>query len=414
MRTLVLCHRIPYPPDKGEKIRAWHLLRGLAERSEVLLGAFVDDPADWRETGPLRELCSEVMLRPLSPRRARLRSLLALPGSRPLSVAYYDDAAMRRWVSARIGQVDAVLAYSSAMAQYVPERCPEGLVRVADYVDVDSEKWRQYGEEGGVMAAVYRLEARRLAAFERAAAHRFQHVLFVSDDEAACFLRRAPEHAERVAGLPNGVDTAHFSPDAALANPYEPGPQVAVFTGAMDYRPNVDAVLWFAREVLPRVRDRVPGARFCIVGLRPAAEVQALKSLPGVSVTGRVPDVRPYLRHGDVAVAPLRMARGVQNKVLEAMAMARPVVATPAALEGLNAPEDAARRAPADAAAFAEAVTELMGDRGLAQVIAGNARRHVEGHHGWAVSQARLAGLLGLPAGSLAIQRMVREDRAVP
>jgi sugar transferase (PEP-CTERM/EpsH1 system associated) len=187
------------------------------------------------------------------------------------------------------------------------------------------------------MSWLYRRESRSLLGYERQVAHEFDASLFVSQAEADLFKQLAPESAAKASFFNNGVDAGYFSPAHEYSNPYPSDEAAIVFTGAMDYWPNIDAVQWFAREILPAVLASNPDARFYIVGSRPATQVQALATLAGVHVTGAVPDIRPYLAHARLAVAPLRIARGVQNKVLEAMAMAKPVVASIQALEGITA-----------------------------------------------------------------------------
>lgn len=413
---LFLCHRIPYPPNKGEKIRAYHWLRELSRYWRIHLGTFIDDPADLDGIAALEDLCEDVKLLQLHPTRSRMRALAALIGSRPLSLAYYYSPELQRWVRAKLAAgIHHVLVYSSAMTQYVPadlragstaQSMPSnlsqmagsstipGFIALADYVDVDSEKWRQYGEIGGPMGWLYRLEARRLARFERTVARNFEAVLFVSKPEAECFLRMAPEQAAKATWLGNGVDVGYFTPDAPYANPYPSAGSVIVFTGAMDYRPNVDAVVWFAREILPQVRAAVSSARFCIVGGRPAAKVRALARLPGVSVTGRVADIRPYLAHATLAVAPLQIARGVQNKVLEAMAMGRPVVCTSAALVGLDAEVDREIAVADEAPGFAQKVIDLMRSPESAKAMGKAGRVRVEAEYSWESSGLRLLELL--------------------
>jgi sugar transferase (PEP-CTERM/EpsH1 system associated) len=247
---------------------------------------------------------------------------------------------MGRWVSELLSREkhDLVFVYSSAMAQYVLKRDLHGARLVMDFVDVDSDKWRQYaGETKGPMRWVYRREARKLLAFDREIAARADAGLFVSDAEAALWRDLAPEAAARTHGIANGIDCRYFSPRHVWSTPLAgPGPHF-VFTGTMDYWPNVDAVRWFAAQVFPKIRAARPDATFTIVGSKPAPEVQALQSQAGIHVTGRVPDVRPYLAHAHAAVAPMRIARGIQNKILEAMAMARPVVTTGQGLEGIDA-----------------------------------------------------------------------------
>ncbi len=336
---LFLAHRIPYPPSKGDKIRSYHILKHLAGSYRIHLGAFVDDPQDWRYQAKLEAMCASVQLLPLRPRPARLRSLRGLFNHSALSVPYFHQQAMQRWVDAIMKRdaVERVFVYSSPMAQYVMGRGSASLRRVVDFVDVDSDKWQQYAQrKPWPLSWLYRREGQRLLAFERGVARTFDASVFVSAPEAALFRQLAPESAEAVHSMDNGVDFSYFSPDLGYENPYQDQSDVLVFTGAMDYWANVDAVRWFARQVFARVRRAIPSARFVIVGARPTREVRQLAALPGVSVTGTVADVRPYLAHARAAVAPLRIARGVQNKVLEAMAMAVPVLATPAAVQGIE------------------------------------------------------------------------------
>ena len=334
---LFIAHRIPYPPNKGDKIRSFHLLRHLAERYAVHLGAFVDDPADWQYRDALAPYCASVKLVGLKTSRAKLASVRGLLTGEPLTLPYYRNAELRRWADALAasGTVSRGLAFSSAMAQFLPDTL---ACRVLDMVDVDSDKWTQYAStRRWPLSWLYAREGRTLAAWEADVAASFDATLLVSDDEARLLMQRAPGARERIASFENGVDADYFSPQRNYPNPYAEGVRSVVFTGAMDYWPNVDAATWFAERIFPAVRAAMPSAQFTVVGARPTANVLALARQPGVVVTGGVPDVRPYLAHAGCAVAPLRIARGVQNKVLEAMAMARHVVATPQAAEGLRA-----------------------------------------------------------------------------
>lgn len=340
-RVLLLIHRIPYPPNKGDKIRSFNLLKQLASQHEVYLGAFVDDDADWGHEGELRKWCAEVFLRPLDARVRKVASLRGLVTGEPLTVPYYCDAKMARWVEACVDQgIEQVVVFSSAMAQYVNKPQLQSLTRIVDLVDVDSEKWRAYApRHRWPMSWVYRREARRLLAYERAVAANFDASVLVSPQEADLFRTLAPESRDRIFAAVNGVDTDYFSPSGVYSNPYRANEQVLVFTGAMDYWANVDAVSWFAESILPQIRQQIPQARFYIVGSRPTEQVRALGQSGGIVVTGSVPDIRPYLAHAAMAVAPLRIARGIQNKVLEAFAMGRPVLATSAAMEGIVVPD---------------------------------------------------------------------------
>ncbi|MEW5771373.1 MAG: TIGR03087 family PEP-CTERM/XrtA system glycosyltransferase [Pseudomonadota bacterium] len=391
---LFLAHRIPYPPDKGDKIRSWHMLRHLARDWDVHLGAFVDDPADWPHAEVLRGVCADVCLRPLDPRTGKLRSLTGLLTGEALTLPYYRDAALDRWVRSKLDSgVRKVVVYSSAMAQFVMHA--EGARRVMDFVDIDSDKWRQYAPtKAWPMSWLYAREARKLLAWERRVAAGFDASLFVSEAEARDFRALAPESSARIGHFYNGVDTDYFSPAHVFDTPFSAGEQAVVFTGAMDYWPNVDAVTWFAREVLPRLRQaRGADVSFYIVGSRPSPAVQELAG-PGVVVTGRVPDVRPYLAHAALVVAPLRIARGIQNKVLEGMAMAKAVLASPQALEGVAARPDAEVVVAEDAASTAEAVQRLIADPGRCREIGGAARARVLADYTWAPNLARLDALL--------------------
>ena len=379
---LLLIHRIPYPPNKGDKIRSYHLLKHLALSYRVHLATFVDDPDDWQHVPRVEALCASSHFAKLNPLLARVRSLGALFGNRSLSLDYYRDASTKLWVDQAVKQhnIARVLVFSSAMAQYA-DAYP-GMRRVVDFCDVDSDKWRQYAEQKSwPMNMLYRHEAKQLLAYERRVARDYDASLFVSQPEADLFRQLAPESTARIGHFNNGVDTDYFSPAPVATSPYPAGAQVLVFTGAMDYWPNVDAVQWFANDIFPQLRARFPALHFYIVGARPSAPVTALASLPGVTVTGTVPDVRPYIRHADVAVAPLRIARGIQNKVLEAMAMASRVVVSPQALEGIDATPGTELILADGAAEFVAAVTGLLETHNT--TLGPAARRRVETQYSW-------------------------------
>ena len=393
---LYLAHRIPYPPNKGDKIRSYHLLKHLAQRYQVHLGTFIDDPDDWQYVDAVKKLCGETHFARLDTRTARVASATALLRNRPLSLDYYRSRGLREWI-ARLHRklpVSRVLVFSSPMAQFVePQRYAR---RVIDFVDVDSAKWTEYaGQKSWPMNQVYAREGRQLLRYERQVARDFDASLFVSPQEAALFAGMAPESAASIGWFSNGVDSAYFSPLHDFASPYPEGGPVMVFTGAMDYWPNIDAVQWFASDMLPAILQRHPDARFYIVGARPSREVLALDALPGVHVTGTVPDVRPYLAHAHVSVAPLRIARGIQNKVLEAMAMSKAVIVSPQALEGITAQPGRDLMLAATTDDFVRmacaALDDMPADMGRA------ARAQVEASYNWDINIARVDALLDLP-----------------
>ncbi len=325
---LYLVHRMPYPPNKGDKVRSYHLLKHLAARHRVFLGTFIDDPQDEAYVDKLPPYCADLHIARIAPRIAKLRSLSGLFSNEALTLPYYRNTELQAWVTRtlRDEKIDAAVIFSSAMAQYV-QGAPQ-LRKLVDFVDLDSAKWTQYApNHRWPMSWLYRREGKRLLAFERAVAQQATRSFFVTENETELFLRSAPESKGRAEAMCNGVDAEFFSPAQVMHTPFATGERALVFTGAMDYWPNIDAVSWFVAEVLPQLLQRWPGLRFYIVGRSPAPTVQALAS-EHVVVTGTVNDVRPYLQHAAVVVAPLRIARGIQNKVLEAMAMGLPVVAS--------------------------------------------------------------------------------------
>ena len=397
----MLVHRIPFPPNKGDKIRSYHLLQQLAQHFRVHLATFVDDADDWQHVARVQALCASSHFAALNPKTARLRSLGALLGKRSLSLDYYRDAGLARWVAeaVRLHRIDRALVFSSAMAQYA-EAVP-GPRRVVDFCDVDSEKWREYAENKRFpMNLVYAREARQLLRYERKVAAGCGAALFVSEPEAALFRQLAPESAARTGYFSNGVDTNYFSPHRAYDNPYPAGAHAVVFCGAMDYWPNVDAVSWFAHEVFPALKARHADAAFYIVGARPSAEVSQLASLPGVVVTGTVPDVRPYVAHAAVCVAPLRVARGIQNKVLEAMSMGKTIVVSPQALEGIDATPGAELLLAAGAVEFGAAVGAALDAPSAPMGEAARAR--VEHSYSWSRNLAPVIEMLEGGAGAAA------------
>lgn len=383
-KLLYLVHRMPYPPNKGDKVRSYHLLRHLAAQHQVYVGTFIDDPDDAQHLPALRAMCSDLCAVPLNPKAAKLRSLTALATGQALTLRYYDDARLHRWVRETVARegIDAVVVFSSAMAPYA-DHAP-GRPVLLDLVDVDSAKWAEYApNHAWPMSWVYRREGQRLLAFESAAVRRATRSFLVTDKEVALFERLAPECRGQVDAVGNGVDAESFQPAASWPSPFAADELPLVFTGAMDYWPNVDAVSWFVQAMLPAVRQRWPRARFHIVGRAPTPAVQALAG-PAVNVTGTVPDVRPYLQHAAAVVAPLRLARGVQNKVLEAMAMARPVVCAASCAEAIEAADGAQLLAATEPEDYVRGITALLGGADRAGAIGAAARRFVLDHYSWA------------------------------
>jgi sugar transferase (PEP-CTERM/EpsH1 system associated) len=392
--VLFLTHRVPYPPDKGDRIRTFHLLRELGRSCAVHLARLADEPVGDGVVEVLGRHAERVAVVPLGGWRRWGRALAALAGGRTVTEGAFDSPALRAVLRdwARTTRYHATLSSSSALVAY--QRLPElrDVPAVVDLIDVDSQKWFDYAAAGRFPRAwLHRLEGRRLRRLEAGLAGWARAVTVVTPAEADLYRRFAP--AAPVHAVANGVDLDYFRPAEEAA---EPG---CVFVGTLDYRPNVDAACWFCEAAWPEVRRRRPDARFYLVGHRPAPAVRALASLPGVEVVGAVPDVRPLVARAAVAVAPLRLARGVQNKVLEALAMARATVASPATLAGLRGAATPGVVMATTPAEWCDAVLRLFRDEGLRRQLGAAGRRYVEEAHCWERCLAPFRELLGLSAG---------------
>jgi sugar transferase (PEP-CTERM/EpsH1 system associated) len=392
---LFLCHRIPFPPDRGDKIRSCHLLKRLAQVAPVHVGCFADDDRDIGFAAELAQVAaSQCLLR--RDRSKVVAGLTGLARRQSLLISLFDHPDLHRWVGKTLAErpIRAVVAYSAQMAHFVPV-LPSDVRFLMDFVDFDSAKYAAYGAEGsGPMAWINRREGRVLLDFEKRVAQRADICSFVSEAEAGLFRDVSGLGPDRIVAIENGVALDYFNPAADFpAIDHGDGP-LLVFTGQMDYRPNVEAVESFARQTLPAIRTVHPDARFAIVGRNPAKQVEALADLPGVIVTGGVPDVRGWLAAADVVIAPLRIARGIQNKVLEAMAMARPVVASPQAAEGIDATDDLHFLIAANPAEEAAKVIALLADPARATRLAVAARARMDERYRWSATLAGLPDML--------------------
>ncbi len=388
---LFIAHRMPYPPDRGDKIRSWHILKALADHATVHVAALVDDKRDWQHQHVLEDLADSVLLEPRRTSKAAAAARALITGQ-SASVAAFWNAALHRRIMRLLAsrKIGSILVFSGQMAQYVPE----SRSFVMDFVDMDSAKFDLYARQGqGLSAWANGKEAGRLFAFECKTARRAQKSLFVSEAEAALFRAKSGLDANTVGVLENGIDLDRFDPSQTYAAPLNKTGPMIVFTGQMDYRPNIDAVSAFARETLPLIQQHADAAQFAIVGRAPTAEVLALAQLPGVIVTGEVPDTRGWLAAADVLVAPLKLARGIQNKVLEAMAMAKPVVLSSAAAEGIDASAFVIADHAADAA---QAVLDLIRSPEKARNLGQAARARMVERYSWGARLAGLPALMGL------------------
>ena len=375
VRILHLAQRVPYPPNRGDKITTWRDIEYLSRTHEVVSVAFAHDDGDRAAAAELRTRGFEVHTVDLDLRRAKLRALPLLLTKQPLTLGVYGSAKLQAIVDRLMPSIDVAIAFSSSMGAFLLPHVD--TPRIQFVVELDSDKWAQYAPlTSWPLSLVYRREARCLLAFERRLCAAMDMNLLVTELELRIFEERIPNTVSCV--MPNGVDLERFHP---RANAPEAGH--FVFTGVMDYFPNVDGCVWFAREILPRIRERCPDAHFTIVGSSPTPEVAALARLDGVTVTGFVPETCDFLARAAVAVAPLRIARGIQNKVLEAMAMGLAVVGTTHATQGVGGQTGRDYLVADDADTFAAACTRLLLAPADAAALGAQARVFVEQHYDW-------------------------------
>ncbi|MCA8975449.1 MAG: TIGR03087 family PEP-CTERM/XrtA system glycosyltransferase [Planctomycetes bacterium] len=389
MRVVFLCQRVPYPPDRGDRITTWHFLQHLLDRgASVRVGCFVEEQRDQEAVAFLAARCDAIEAPCLDRGVRKLTSLRGLLTGEALTLPFFRhrqlDAAVRRWCAE---PPDLIYVYSSSMAQYAFDVA--ATAKVMQFAELDSDKWRQYAAASGPLGRwIYGREARRLLAFEDRVARTFSRSLVVSEVEKELFEHLIPGVSPAV--LPNGVDVEGF----ASGGDADRHPQTAIFTGVMDYEPNIDGVCWFAEECWPVLRRQFPEARLLIVGSKPTPKVRALGDRPGITVTGRVEKTQPWFDKATVAIAPLRLARGVQNKVLEAMSMSLPVVASPQASQGLGAVPPGALLVADGAEATIRATAELFADPGRSREVGRAAGEWVREHWRWQRMYERLDAML--------------------
>lgn len=387
---LFLTHRVPYPPDKGDRIRTYHMLRFLAERARVHLACLADEPVAGESVQELQRLCARVEIVPLGYSRW-LHGIASLLRGRTVTEGVFQSSALRDTVRswAQTTRFGAALASASSLVSYLQLPGLESVPAVVDLMDVDSQKWLDYAAMArGPRSWLYRIEGQRLRQMETGLPAQFRAVLLVSVAEAALYREFCKPGVVEAVG--NGVDLDYFQPSADATEP------ACVFVGALDYRPNIDGIVWFCETVWPRIKRQRSDAVLYIVGRRPVRDVQDLARLPGVVVAGTVPDVRPYVRRSAVAVAPLRLARGLQNKVLEALAMGKATIAAPPALAALSVEPGVNVVSASSPSDWEAAVLQLLDDAALRQRLGDAGRRYVEQHHAWDKCLAPLPGLLGL------------------
>ena len=411
MRILFLVHRIPYPPDKGDKIRSFNELKYLSTRHDIFLGTTLDQESEQSYQIQLRKYCKEIHFSYLNRKTRLLNSGFS---NKPFSISYFYDKGLQRFVDKTLNkkEIDVIFCFCSSMAEYLfrspylKNRFTSNLEPqtsnlnhpslIMDYVDLDSDKWRQYAEHTRFpLSLIYRAENKRLFKYEIKINQLFHHSIFVSQREADLFKKLYPE-AKNVRVIPNGVDYEYFSPKALSLKPsaLTRKTPVLVFTGMMDYFANIDGVKWFTEKIFPIIRSSIEGTRFYIVGNRPTKKVKNLAKHAGVTVTGYVEDIGEYYRMADTCVVPLRIARGLQNKVLEAMATGNAVVATSNASEGIVCQNNVDIVIADDEKTFADEVINLLKNDSRKKELGAKAVENIRQNYSWEKNLKALDELL--------------------
>lgn len=373
---------MPYPPDKGDRIRNWHVLRYLARHGQVYLASLADEPVPEQTLKVLRETAERVTWNPVEGFSRKLRALNSALAGRSLSEGMFRSPSLletlRQWVGTT--RFDVVVCSASSVAHYLQLEGLEKAIKCVDLVDVDSRKWQDYADSAVVPKKwLYRREARTVSRLEREICQWAQSVTLVSEAEAELLRSQVGSCRAAICSATNGVDLEYYSPGETV----EPKQPTLIFTGAFDYKPNIDGALWFCRDIWPGVRQKFPQAILQLVGRNPSPEVKALGSMPGVEILGTVPDIRPYLSAASIAVAPLRIARGLQNKVLEALAMRKAVVASPSALNGFGISTELPALTASTPEQWHSAIAQLLYDRELREELGQRGRQFAERNHDW-------------------------------
>jgi sugar transferase (PEP-CTERM/EpsH1 system associated) len=412
MKILYLAHRIPYPPNKGDKIRSFNEIKYLSQNHSISLACLVDNNRDLKYVDDLKKYCATIDAVLINKTLAKLKTLFYLFTQKPLSLAYFYSKRLHMIIYYRLlaTEYDLIFCFSSPMAQYVMNTTllqpltrdykqltqDHKPIKIMDFVDVDSDKWRQYTQyTGSLSSRIYLLEAERLQRYEIEITEHFHHSILVSSKEVEILRRFTPN--SKVTAIPNGIDSQYFfSPNISnKLTIIDPSLSPAIiFTGAMDYFANIDGILYFHQEIFPLIKAEIPKAKLYIVGSNPPRKILRLGDGADVIVTGYVEDIRPYLASASISVVPLRIARGIQNKILEAMAMELPVVTTSLALEGIDATPGKELMVADDPSNFARLVIQLLGSKDMREQIGRNARRFVLEKHSWEKNLSFLEELL--------------------
>ena len=382
-KITVVSQRVPYPPNKGEKLRTYHQIEFLTQLGYCLdvlcLGENTQDSADAKELG--KKLDISVTVFPL-PHKIK-RYSWALLHRQAISVGAFYSSALQKQVNARlINGCDALLLSASSLGYYVFNASnydDRTCALFMDMMDVDSDKWRQYAESSSFpMSVVYRRESKRIKRLEEKANKEFEDTFLIAKEETRLF-EKTVSAFKPVKVLGNGLDFSAFFPAPTPANDTN-----FLFTGVMDYKPNVDAVMWFVEHCWPTVKQRLPGATFTVGGMNPTKEIQQLSERDqAIEVTGFVDDMLPYFHKATAFVAPFRLARGVQNKVLQAAACKLPVVTTSMGAEGISYASENTMYIANEESSFIDACVDCVKKTDTAQQLADKAYSALYSTYSW-------------------------------
>jgi len=396
----MLTHRVPFPPDRGDRIRSWNILKHLAKTNQMSLGCVSDEPVTADIRAKLDSVCERISIANVGSRTKWMRAGISASRGRSLTEGLFWspalDRTLTRWTQEQ--QFDAVIVYCSSMLRYARRPHLKTTPHFVDLVDVDSQKFYEYADNAkSWKKAIYRTEANRVQRLEHDAVRLSKAVTLVSDAEAdvLCGTLQSGEHG--VHGIANGVDTEYFTPqqstDAQEACDELKSPSF-VFVGVMNYPPNVEALCWFATNVWPDLKKMYPHAKLEIVGKHPNSEVLALAKHDGIQVTGTVPDVRSHVANADIVIAPLQIARGIQNKVLEALSMGKPVIASPKASHGIDASHNEHLLIADTPTEWLTSIKACCDSSDLRKKLSRNGRKLICECYTWQATLSKLNGLL--------------------
>ncbi len=398
VKVVYLSHRVPFPADKGEKIRTFHQLKYLLSKGiEITVFSPVSCDTELAFAQALQEKL------PLKVETAKLeaawiRKAKGLLTNRPISETHFYSVALAQKLKGYLenDMPDAIVCTSSAMASYLTAILKNNLLSsrcrlLMDFMDLDSDKWQQYASQSAwPLSWIYQREARLLAQAELAIYQQFDHCFFISANETTLFSKRLEEN-KKVSVLANGIDTEEFYPITKQMNTSAP---VFLFTGVMDYLPNEDAVLWFVKSCWQQIITNWPEAKFLIAGMQPSQKIQQLAKLPGITVTGYVSDILPFYHQADIFIAPFRLARGVQNKILQAMACGLPVLTTSLGAEGIACSTGEHLLIANTEAEIIENISMLLTDEVLANKLSLAGPKLIQQKYSWEGALKQLPELL--------------------